>query len=266
MLVIACSAAQAFELKLATENDILTSSDDNDDLYTFSVAFEVQRGPYLFALREHAFTDRRAGVRLDETWLTAKRALPSLGRFDAQVEAGIAHVGRGLFGQQAQNAVHRAIGDEELDLLYYRPSVHPALGLEIERVFRVGRSVALGPRFELHGAPGLRSDALIGAQAAWRVNRQVLVELLAGARATRADLPPLAPHLEPVAPVARIGLVIHDTIYLSWAHNTFGDGRQHISLGYWTPLGDPKRNQERTSEDLPRKRQSARISTPTSTP
>ena len=240
-------AAERLEVRLATQNDILTGGGETDDLYTFSIALEAQRGPVLFSLREHAFTDRVAGIRFDETWLTAQRAVPGLGRVAARAEVGIAHVGRGLFGQQTQNAVHRLIGGEELDLLYHRESLHPALGVEVERLFGAGRSVALGPRFEAHGAPGLRSDAVLGARAGWRAGRGVLVELFAGARASHVDLAPLAPHVKPIAPVARIGLVLHELFFVSWAHDAFGDGRQHVSLGFWPPLGDGGRTGRRES-------------------
>ena len=240
-LAASAVAAQGFELRLATQNDILTGGGETDDLYTFSIAIEAERGPVRFSLREHAFTDRAAGTRFDETWLTARREIPGLGRFDVHGEAGVAHVGRGLFGEQTQNAVHRLIGDEELDLRYHEESFHPALGLEIGRRFGVGHGLAMGPLFEAHAAPGLRSDVLLGAQVDWPAGRNVLVELLAGARASHVDLAALAPHVDPVASVARVGFVIHDWIFLSWEHNGFGDGRQHVSLGIWKPLGDQGR-------------------------
>ncbi len=226
--------AGAIEIRLATENDFLNPA--KDDLYTFSVAIEADHGPYRFSLRENAFTDRNAGTRFDETYLTLGRALPTWKGWNAFVEAGVVHVGHGLFGQDAQNAVHRLIGDEEVELQYYGSSLHASLGLEAERHFGISRTLDLGPRVELYSAPGFQSHAVLGAQARWQPTAAIAVHLLAGGRLSDTSFAPLDPHVADLGPVGRIG-VVWKRLSLSWTYNDYGDEREHLSVGYRIPLG-----------------------------
>ena len=153
------------ELRFSTENDVFSGDDAEDDLYTFAVALEMERGPYTLSLRENAFTDRAAGARFDETYLSIGRALPGLGAWQVYAEAGAVHVGHGLFGEGVQNAVHRLLDQEEVELTYRGASLHPRLAVIAERPFAVAGGLdvlALGPRFEVDSVPGLRSLALAG--------------------------------------------------------------------------------------------------------
>ena len=224
--------AGAQGIRFSTGNDILTDERTQDDLYTFSVALEIERGAYTFALRENAFTDRAAAVRFDETYLTVGRSFagPRAWRLDA--EAGLVHVGHGLFGEDAQNAVHSLLDQEEVELRYVGSDLHPRLTLAAERPFSVSQKLAVGPRLEIDAAPGLRSFAVAGGQMLWQPGRRVAVQLLAGGRYSEADFEPLEPHLDGWAPVARLGLTLADRVFLAWTYNDYGDEREHLTIGY----------------------------------
>jgi hypothetical protein len=67
---------RAGEILFDADNDFLTSNPEDDDLYTFSLAFGWKWGEQTLRLRENAFTDKDAGIRFDETYLTVVRELP----------------------------------------------------------------------------------------------------------------------------------------------------------------------------------------------
>jgi hypothetical protein len=230
-LVLAIAApAHAIDLRIATENDFLTR-DNRDDLYTFSLALAVERGPYTFSLRENAFTDRQAGARFDETQLAVRRAIPGFEAWSLHTEAGAVHVGRGLFGQDAQNALHRLVGGDELDLRYLGSRVYPSLGLEAERSFAVTGDLSLGPRLEVVSVPGFRSHAALGARADWRASASITLHAFAGGRWSDSSLALLDRHLASLAPLARLGVVLKDRVFVSWTYNDYGDEREHLSIG-----------------------------------
>lgn len=230
LAALAASPAAGVEIQFATENDFFTPG-NRDDLYTFSVALSAQRGPYTFTWREDAFTDRQGGSRFDETRLTVQRAVPGFHAWSLRAEAGIAHVGRGLLGQDTQNALHRLLGDEELDLEYLPSELYPLLGLEAERLYAHGPDLDLGPRIEAESLPGFRSHAVMGAQAHWRARARLAVHLFAGARWSGASLEPLDRHTATLAPVARLGVVFRDRYSVSWTYNDHGVEREHVSFG-----------------------------------
>jgi len=236
-LALATAPALAVDLRVATENDFLTG-DNQDDLYTFSVALAAERGPYTFTLRENAFTDRQAGRRFDETHLTAGRALPDLGAWSLYAEGGAVHVGRGLFGQAAQNALHRVLGQEEVELRYLGSRLHPRLRLEAERLFLPADDLDVGPRLEADSIPGFRSHAVLGAQARWRSGAGITLHLFAGGRWSRESLALLDRHTTSWAPLARVGVVVAERIFVSWTYNEYGDEREHLSVGLRIAGGD----------------------------
>jgi hypothetical protein len=233
--------ALAVDVFLTTGNDFLTNNPTSDDLYTFGLAIEVDRDPYRIALRENAFTDRQAGVRFDETYLTVARALRPTDPWSVVIETGVVHVGRGLFGQRTQNAFHRLVGDAEVDLPYYQTSVHPYVRLDSGRLYELPGRIAIGPRFEVSLAPGLRSDAVIEAQALWRPVAGLAILVRGGGRRSHASLEPLKPHVAPLASVVGVALDIRDYVVLSWTYNEFGDKREHVSLGFRIPIGPRER-------------------------
>lgn len=225
---------QALDLRLATENDFLTSS-NSDDLYTFSVALAAEQGPYTFSLRENAFTDRAAGTRFDETYLTVGRSIASLEPWNLSAAVGVARVGRGIFGQDVQNAVHGLLGEEELDLRYASSRLYPAVTVEAERFSALTRSLEIGPRLEAASVPGFRSNAVLAAQARWQVAGNVAVHTLLGGQSTHSSFAPLEDHLASFAPIARLGLVLRDLVFVSWSYNDYGNEREHLSLGVRLP-------------------------------
>ncbi|MGH9464905.1 MAG: hypothetical protein ACRD0X_04620 [Thermoanaerobaculia bacterium] len=239
--------ARALDLRLATENDFFTSS-NSDDFYTFSVALSADKGPYTFSLRENAFTDQQAGTRFDETYLTVRHAIPGLEPWNFSATLGVARVGRGLFGQDAQNALHRFIGEDELDLRYVSSRLHPSVAVEAERAFAITRDVELGPRLEAASVPGFRSHAVLAAQARWQAARNVAVHLLLGGQGTDSSFAPLDRHLASFAPIARLGLVLHDLVFVSWSYNDYGNEREHLSLG----VRIPDWNWRAATDDRPR--------------
>ncbi len=227
--------AQAIDLRLATENDFLTG-DNRDDLYTFSVALAAEQGPYRLTFRESAFTDREADRRFDETHLTVGRAVPGLGEWSLYAEVGAVHVGRGLLGESTQNALHRFLDEEELDLRYLGSRFHPSLGVEAERTFALAGDLDLGPRLEAESIPGFRSHAALGAQGRWQASAVLTLHLFAGARWSEASLELLDRHLASLAPIARLGVVFRDRLFVSWTYNEYGDEREHFSVGIRTGL------------------------------
>ncbi|HVR28202.1 MAG TPA: hypothetical protein VMS86_01600, partial [Thermoanaerobaculia bacterium] len=212
-------AAGALELRFVTQNDYLAKNRTRDDLFTFAVGFELDRGPYTISFHENAFTDREAGTRFDETFLTVGRSLPGVDPWALYFEAGFVHVGRGLFGQRFQNDFHRIIGGEELDLRYVGSNLHPSFELVAKRAFAIAGPLALGPRLEAYSVPGLRSHAVVGAQARWEINARLALDVVTGGRWSRVSFHPLEPHRAELAPMARIGFDLDDRIYVAWTLN-----------------------------------------------
>jgi hypothetical protein len=231
LLAVALSSASAAELRLETENDLLSKSATPDDLYTFSFAAAVEQGPLLFSLRENAFTDRAAGIRFDETYLSVGRSLAWRG-FALSGEIGVAHVGKGLLGQGAQNTVHRWIDDDQVYLRYGSGSLHPHAAFVVQRPLAttaVGDFAAIA---DADVTPGLKSVGFVGARAVLAPRAPVSVDVAAGARFAHASLESLEPHLERAAPAVRISILLRGSVYVSWSVNQFGDGREHLSAGY----------------------------------
>jgi hypothetical protein len=231
-LATLAAPAAAFELRLSTENDLLGGAGTKDDLYTFSVGFEVQSGRYAVAYREHAFTDRRAGLRFDESHLTLARPIPLAAPWLLHAEAGVVRVGQGLFGENTQNTVHGALGGDRVELPYAPVSFHARAAATAERPYALGERLELGPRVEADLTTALHSHAVVGAQLRWRPRPGVAVDLLAGARLTHASHRALEPHLATHAPVARLGVMLADRVELSWSYNDRGDEREHLSIGW----------------------------------
>jgi hypothetical protein len=232
LLALAGTFAGAQEIRFSTENDIFGTGDSKDDLYTFAVRLEMQGEKLRYSIRENAFTDRAAGTRFDETQASIGRSLPPLAGWASYGEAGLVRVGRGIFGQETQNVVHGALGSDEVVLPYEEPSLHGRLALDAERPVEVADSLTVAPRVELEWIPGLRSHAVVAAQAVWRPAAWLTVAALAGARVSDADYAPLEPHTLPFAEVARLGFVAFERVFVSWSKNDHGDGRSHLSLGY----------------------------------
>lgn len=231
------AAVEAQTVRLSTENDILTGNPTRDDLYSFSIGFELERGLASWAIFEQAFTDRAAGVRFDETHLELRRSVLAARGWSLALGAGVVRVGEGLFGERLQNAVHDAIGSDRVELPYHDESWHVRLLVSAERWRAFGASFEAAPHVELDVAPGHRSLAAAGAQARWQPAPDWVIEAFAGARWARASLAPLEPHLGGVDLAARIGLLWRERYLLSWSLNAHGDRREHWTVGYVLPIG-----------------------------
>ena len=226
------AAAATGELVLETENDFLTSN-QTDDLYTFSLTLGWNVGESTLRLRENAFTDRRAGLRFDETHVTLGRELRLGTMWTGRGEAGVVRVGRGLFGESAQNAVHRLIGDPEVQLEYIDDDdVHPYGRFELERIVVHGPSLASGPVFELQAALGFKSSVLAGWKVDWTPDGPFAFELTAGHKWADTELDHLAPWISSRAAFGVLEIVFRERLVLSWSYDAYGTAREHVAIGY----------------------------------
>ncbi|MFA6958092.1 MAG: hypothetical protein WC538_19665 [Thermoanaerobaculia bacterium] len=236
-LAMAATPGGAQVLRLSTENDILSRSGPADDLYTFGIAFEVESAGSGWSLRENAFTDRAAGIRFDETYLSVRRPLPVDGPWNLSGELGLVHVGEGLFGQNVQNAVHRAVGSDQVELEYPGSSTYTRMAITATRPVDSNGSFTWGPSFDADVVPGFRSWLLVTVDAVWQPRGRFAVELQPGARFTSVSYDALEPHVASSALAGRASVVFDDRIFVTWSYNDYGDEREHVSIGYRVPLG-----------------------------
>jgi len=236
----------AQEIRFSTEDDLVGRSRPADDLYTFAIALGVERGAYRFRLAESAFTDRRAGLRFDETYLDVGRILPLDSPWTVRIDAGAVHLGHGLFGQRTQNAVHRAIHDDPVTLRYEPASLHPRLAVEAARLALRRDGATVGPRFEVEAVAGVKSQAFGGFDLRWPAGRWLALDVVAGGRWTRAVYSPLRPHLVRLAAAAKLELVVVQRLVVAWSYNDFGSERQYVSLGWKVPFDRSARVRRQT--------------------
>lgn len=226
--------AQGLDMVLTLDNDFLASNDVDDDLYTFSVELVVHSKHHDFALRENAFTDKEAGMRFDRTDLTVgrERHLPHLG-WNLRWEAGVSHVGRGLFGQDLQNAIHRLIDDEEVDLDYIDKSkIYPLMMLEMgNQSHRIG-SLTLGPLIRIESAVGFKTQVFAGARGYWQPPRGPRIRLTAGPKLADTSFESLDRHLAEFGLAAEVQLETARGLVATWSLNRYGTRNQHVSFGY----------------------------------
>lgn len=248
------TGAGATDIRLVTDNDWLGSNETEDDLYTFAVLVEVDKGPLTWTVAETAFTDREAGFRFDETHITAGRLLPEhwFGHWSVWTEAGVAHVGEGLLGQDLQNAFHQLIGSAELDLSYIDDDDYYArLGFEAGRQARVAGGLTMGPHLEAHSYVGFKDDALVGVRSRWQPTRllgRLEIDVLVGARYSHSSFDPLAAHLDEMSEAAQVEIATPGGLVVNWSRNRYGTGREHVSLGLRIGAGESPRRSGPWSE------------------
>ncbi len=217
-------------------NDPILGNQEGDDLYTAGLGIEVQRGFRFFQGGERMFTDREAGQRFDETYLSVEERLPSWGSWEPTVGLGVLHIGQGL---------PRAIG-AELD---------PPGGRQRNLRFRLSRTQSMvrraagagaaqrparprAPRHHRHRAaqrPGFRSwlramtsyEAPFGSHFSWRAGL--------GLHAEEAELNLLERNVEKLAPAAELGIAWR-SLTLLWSYNDLGTATSHLVLGMNIPL------------------------------
>ena len=236
------------DVRLVTDNDFLGGNETQDDLYTFAVIVEIDKGPLTWTVAENAFTDREAGFRFDETHITAGRLLPEhwLGRWSVWTEAGVAHVGEGLLGQDLQNGFHQLIGSDEVHLDYVnRNDYYARLGFEAGRQSRVAGGLTVGPHLEGHSYVGFKDDSLAGVRARWSPARTLFsrleVDVMVGARYSRSSFEPLDRHLHEVSEAAQLEISTPGGLLVSWSRNRYGTDREHVALGFRIGGGESPR-------------------------
>jgi hypothetical protein len=228
-------AAAATELALTTSNDIISGE---DDLYTAELGVRVGwgEGPALL-LGERIFTDRERGIRFDETYATVRATLPPVAGWHAEVGAGVLHVGEGLAGESLQNAVHRVVGSDRVELEYPEGDRwFPSVSLAVERVLAVRSGAALSGRGEIEAVPGFRSLAHAEVLAERSVGQHLTVRAGLGLLGTRVESRWLGDRLRELEPTVRLGVHFR-RLALEWGHNLYGTATDHATIAYRVGLG-----------------------------
>ncbi|MCG8462308.1 MAG: hypothetical protein MI919_38985, partial [Holophagales bacterium] len=238
--------APAAEVEVLISNDAFTFSPMPDDLYTFGLRLEVREGSSHIALEERSFTDRGAGVRFDETYLTVGRrfggerfGLDASWRVETVV--GVAMVGEGLLGASAQNTLHRWLGSEHLELDYLEADgPRPHLRISLVRLDGWGRAGRWRPWVDLEVTEGLQASVAVGSRSHWRLTPKVRLEGAVGVRLSHAEFAGLRPWVEAVAPTLELSSHLARGLRLIWSYNTYGTGDQHWHLGFDPRSLDPR--------------------------
>ncbi len=223
-------------------NDFFTFNSIDDDLYTSAAEIEIELGLFALDFKENAFTDSVHGLRFDETYLAVRRELPLGRHWGSRLSLGVVRVGDGLLGERAQNAVHRAINDQEVEIPYLDETHHfGTFGLEISRRWQLGPRIDLTPVFVARSAPGLQESLLAQVTARWRPTSSLGIRLGAGVRYSYADFEPLKPWVGGIAPTWELALELPYRLELALTANDYGTRRQHFLISYRAPVGAPRR-------------------------
>jgi hypothetical protein len=220
---------------LTHENDLFSGTPVEDDLYTATVGIAYERSGWRFRLNERLFTDRAAGLRFDESFLTVSRELlqpsrESTRRWSLRAEAGVVRRGRGLFGQGTQNFIHEIVNEPEVRLPYIAgTSVHLAAALELSRTIPLGQGARLRPLIAAESA-GFKEAARIAVEFRQQLPRGWWLVGELGGRLSETEFAPLAPWMDGSAPTYLLGAGYREWISLSWSENAFGTEDRHLHL------------------------------------
>lgn len=227
------AAAPAAEITFTTSNDPVSGNERPDDLYTAELALEIGVDGRDVVLRERMFTDRERGVRFDETSLELSRPFSRLAGWGGQAGLGVLHVGRGLLGESAQNAVHRLVGSEEEDLRYAAGHrLYPLATLTLVRPLPVSSNLgSVTGRIEAVAAPGFHSSLRAGLVAERSVGAGLAV--LAGVAGVLHDVDSglLGDAVASSGVAWDLGVGWRD-VFLLLSHNAYGTETRHLTLGY----------------------------------
>lgn len=232
-LWVAPRPAVAAEITFTTSNDPVSSNDRPDDLYTAELALDVHLDGKDLVLRERMFTDHERGLRFDETSLGLSRPVRRLAGWGGEAGLGILHVGRGLLGESAQNAVHRWVGSEEEDLRYAAGHrLYPMATLSLARPLHVASNFgAVRSQVEAVAAPGFHSSLRVGLVA----ERSLAggLALLAGVAGVlhQVDTDLLGDTVASNGVAWDVGLGWRD-VFVVLSHNAYGTESRHLTLGY----------------------------------
>ena len=243
---LAAAAASDDLLHVRTGNDLLGGNARQDDLYTGGLGFTIEFDEVKVAdktlrrgfatLEENLFTDRVAGKRFDETWALLGRRWDTP-RYSVSLFGGGVRAGRGLLGESVQNAIHRAIGSDEVQLDYVAKNRHfPVAGADVRRPLGEERKWNARSRLHLVTAPGYQHWIELEIGAAWEPVWWLQVFGSLGVRASFAEYSLLEPYLESLAPTVELGVLVGQRLRFSWTHNEYGTGLGHVNLGYRIPV------------------------------
>ena len=236
LLTLVSLPAFAFDLHVMVSNDPVFGNSEADDKYTAGLGFEMQRGFRTFAVGERMFTDREAGERFDETYLTAEQRLAAWGNWEPTVGIGVLHIGRGLLGESVQNRIHKAIGSDVLDLDYLADNHwYGEVALRLERGDVLGTGRLLSTRVELKSAPGFRSWLRATTRFEKAVGTHFTFFAGGGFHAEEANLKLLEQNVESWGPTAELGIAWKEMV-LRWSYNDYGTKTSHLTLGIDVPL------------------------------
>lgn len=236
LIAAALAPAAATELALTTSNDIISGE---DDLYTAELGVRAGWGEgRSLAVGERIFTDRERGVRFDETYVAVQTVAPSPEGWRVEVGAGALHVGEGLAGASLQNAVHRVVGSDRVDLEYPEHGRwFPTASLEVERSLRVRQGSAVAARAALDLAPGFRSLAHAEVIAERPLGRHLALRAGLGVLGTHVESRWLGDRLRELEPTVRLGVRFRRLAF-EWGHNLYGTATGHATIAYRLGLGD----------------------------
>lgn len=240
-------AQRPWEVRLDLNNDYLTNNTIDDDFYTFGLRFEVSYGKTAVRFEENAFTDRVDGMRFDETYLTFGRLLPEswLGEWFLWLEAGVAHIGEGLLGENAQNTVHDLFDIEQVNLTYLPDTddYHVHVQGQLGRQWQLGEHWSFGPQIGFGATPDFRWNAVAGLRTIWRPTRSIALDVTVGGRFADTELPLLEPHIENESLAALVDFRMPLGFVIEYSLNRYGTDREHISFGYRIGTGESPRRQ-----------------------
>lgn len=232
-LIAVPAAVPAAEITFTTSNDPVSGNERPDDLYTAELALEIAVDGRDVVLKERMFTDRERGVRFDETSLEVRRPFSRLAGWGGEAGLGVLHVGRGLLGESAQNAVHRLVGSEEEDLRYAADHrLYPLATLTLVRPLPVSSNLgSVTGRIEAVAAPGFHSSLRAGL---------VAERSLAGGLGVLAGVAGVLHEVDSGLlgdTVASSGIawdlgVGWREVFLVLSHNAYGTETRHLTLGY----------------------------------
>lgn len=222
-------------LELTHDNDLFSGTRIEDDLYTATVGIAYERSGWRLRLNERLFTDRAAGLRFDESFLTVSRELlqsprESPRRWSLLAEAGVVHRGRGLFGQGTQNFIHEIVNEPEVRLPYVAgSSVHPTIALELSRTLPLGQGAQLRPLIAAESA-GFKEAARVAVEFRQELPRGWWLVGELGSRQSKTEFAPLAVWMDGNAPTYLLGAGYREWISLIWSENAFGTEDRHLHL------------------------------------
>lgn len=231
---------RAAEFQLTLDNDFLTTNPIDDDLYTAGLRVGYSFGRYELAFVESLFTDSGNDLRFDETYLSIARLLDPVKGWHPRGRVGALRVGRGLFGESLQNAVHDMIGDERVALTYVDTSDwYPTFALDLRRESQVRPTLTIASTAMAASSFGFKSAVELSAELIWSPLLSVWFGVEVGGRYTDTSFAALEPWIERFGALWGFRVGLPGDLVLSWTYNEFGTELQHFSvLCRWRPGRD----------------------------